>query len=285
MSYSKGPQEPSNVKSSDLTYGQYLKIPELLNLQKPLSEQVHTDELLFIVIHQVYELWFKVILTELERAQLQMRDLQVLKAHHLVHRCVEIMKVLAQQIHILETMTSVDFLAFRDKLQLASGFQSLQFREVEFLLGLKDATYLRFFLDRPEMVATLKKRLAEPDIATDYYEMLRHLGFNLPADTRRIELEGSESERQKVYKVLDPLFRNYENYLPLYLLTESLVELDEYLSIWRFHHAKAIERVIGSRAGTGGSAGVKYLEATFPKRVFHLLWEIRSHLTKTDMSP
>ena len=134
---------------SDLTYNEYLKVPELLALQHPQSEPAHHDEMLFIIIHQAYELWFKLIMHEVEHAIGFMSRKEVLRAHHFVNRVVQILKVLVQQIHILETMTPVEFLQFRDRLMPASGFQSSQFREFEFAAGLKDESYLKFFREKP----------------------------------------------------------------------------------------------------------------------------------------
>lgn len=254
---------PSIYGKSDLTYNGYLKIPELLSLQKPLSEPEHHDEMLFIVIHQAYELWFKLMLHELTTAREKMQQKEVLQAHHFIKRVVEIMRVLVQQIHILETMTPADFLKFRDRLNPASGFQSLQFRELEFLSGLKDERMFMHFKNRPEMTEVLQRRMNEPDLRSTYIELLTALGIHQGDD---------------VVQSLVPIYQKPENHLPLYLLSEALVDFDTLLIAWREHHVRVVERVIGFKMGTGGSSGVEYLRKTLSKKCFPELWEVRSRL-------
>ena len=271
-------QPPSTVQADDLTYNDYLRIPELLNLQQTLSQPTHHDEMLFIIIHQAYELWFKLVLHEMEAAILLMQEGSVLRAHHLMNRIGVIMKLLVQQIHILETMTPADFLVFRDHLRPASGFQSAQFREVEFLAGLKDQKYLEFFKNRPEMLEKLKARLDGPDVRGTYYQLLRRLGYSLPAQADVLEDQNHEKGREMILEGILPIYQNPSEQLPVYLLSESLVDFDEYLALWREHHVRVVERVIGSRPGTGGSEGVHYLRTTTTKKCFPLLWEVRTHL-------
>ncbi len=270
-----------SVSRSDLTYHDYLKIPELLSLQKPLSSPQQHDELLFITIHQAYELWFKLILHELETAIETMGEKNILRAHHFIHRTVQIMKHLVQQIHLLETMTPADFLAFRQTLAPASGFQSVQFREIEFIAGLRGPEaqkYLTYFENRPDLVATLRKRLASADLKSTYYNLLFSLGFDLPQNAAVLELEEPEAIRPKIIQGILPIYQNPSNSLPLYLLSESLVEFDEYFALWREHHVRVVERIIGSKPGTGGSPGVEYLRSTTSKKCFPALWELRAQL-------
>lgn len=271
--------EPRVYGSSEMTYNEYLKVPELLSLQVRQSEPPHHDELLFIIIHQAYELWFKLIIHELDSAMAHMKKGEVLRARHFVHRCVEVLKVLVQQIHILETMQPVEFLEFRDRLTPASGFQSMQFREVEFMSGLKEPRYLQFFRNRPDLLAILQARLDSPDLRSHYYDLLRALGFDLPEGASEKERVGDAETCEKITQALIPLYRKPQENLPLYLLTESLVELDEYLGLWREHHVRVVERVIGFKKGTGGSSGVEYLRATTSKKSFPLLWEVRTRLS------
>ena len=256
--------EPSVYSGSDLTYNSYLKVPELLALQQPQSEPAHHDEMLFIIIHQAYELWFKLILHEIDSTMAAMVAGDPLRAHHFVKRIVEILRVLVQQIHILETMAPVDFLEFRDRVMPASGFQSLQFREVEFLCGLKDERYFGYFKNRPEMLETLKRRYEEPSLIDVFDGLMKKLAF-----------EGATLAALKsVYQ--EPSF-----HLPLYLLCESLVDFDQYLGLWREHHVRVVERVIGFKRGTGGSSGVEYLKSTTGKKAFQILWDVRSELSKS----
>jgi tryptophan 2,3-dioxygenase len=224
--------KPSVYGETDLTYNDYLKIGDLLKLQVPQSEPAHHDELLFIIIHQAYELWFKLILHEIENAIRQMQDKNVLRAHHFMKRTVEIMKVLVSQIHILETMTPLEFLQFRDRLMPASGFQSMQYREIEFIAGLKDEAYLAHFKNRPEFLEILNKRLKQPDLKSAYYELL-----NLPKSAAETELKilsGKETGEEKIKKIkheimtaILPIYQDQANHLPLYLLSESLVDFDQ----------------------------------------------------------
>ena len=167
-----------SYSGDQLTYNDYLKVPELLGLQIPQSDPAHHDEMLFIIIHQAYELWFKLILHEMETALELMEQKNILRAHHFMSRVVEIMKLLIPQIHLLETMTPAEFLQFRHRLNPASGFQSIQFREVEFLAGLRDVRYMGFFKDRPDLRARLEKRMTEKSLRDAYYIMLKSLGSN-----------------------------------------------------------------------------------------------------------
>ncbi|MFN7685182.1 MAG: tryptophan 2,3-dioxygenase [Oligoflexia bacterium] len=270
--------EPRVYGSLEMTYNDYLKVPELLSLQQRQSEPPHHDELLFIIIHQAYELWFKLIIHELDSAMAHMKRLEVLRARHFIHRCVEVMKVLVHQIHILETMQPVEFLEFRDRLTPASGFQSMQFREVEFMTGLKEPRYLQFFKNRPDLQAILQARLDAPDLRSNFYDLLQGLGFDIPTGASEKERAGDEAVCEKIMQALVILYRKPQENLPLYLLTESLVELDQYLGLWREHHVRVVERVIGFKKGTGGSSGVEYLRATTTKKSFPLVWEVRTRL-------
>ena len=264
----KKPDEPKAVKTEDLTYNDYLKVPELLALQVPQSDPAHHDEMLFIIIHQAYELWFKLMIHELEFAKEFMGKANVLRARHFVHRCVEILKVLVKQIHILETMEPAEFLRFRDKLNPASGFQSMQFREIEFMVGLKERRYLMFFKSRPDLVAKLEKRLNEPDLSDAFYGMLKKLGHKVETPEESLA-------------TLKVIYEKPDGNIALYLLAESLIEFDQYLGLWREHHVGVVERIIGAKTGTGGSSGVNYLRSTLGKRAFPLLWEVRTVLEKT----
>jgi tryptophan 2,3-dioxygenase len=170
------PSAPRAILSHHLTYNDYLKVPELLSLQQPKSDPAHHDEMLFIIIHQAYELWFKLLLHELTRAKSHVDEDQPLRARHFIERVVAIMRLLVDQIHIVETMQPIDFLWFRDNLMPASGFQSLQFREVEFLCGIKDGRYCTFFDNRPEMRATLEARFDGEDLRTAAWRMLQRGG-------------------------------------------------------------------------------------------------------------
>lgn len=294
-----GDGRPSDYGKGDITYNDYLKIPGLLGLQVPLSSPVHHDELLFIIIHQAYELWFKLVLHEMENAIRYMDAGEGLRAQHFMNRINQILKLLIQQIHILETMTPAEFLQFRGQLRPASGFQSTQFREIEFLAGLKDSRYFKHFEERPDLLKTLTARKSGPDLRTTYYAFLRREGFAVPeaADVQEaLEFAGAspadprveegepvaraayQSAFEAAVRAIRPIYQEPARYSQLYILSESLVEFDECLSLWRQHHVQVVERVIGNKTGTGGSSGVKYLQSTTGKKCFPWLWQIRNYL-------
>ena len=270
-----------------LTYGGYLKVRELISLQHLLSDPRQHDEMLFIIIHQVYELWFKELLHELDTIIERFNADQPLAAHRLVRRCIEIERVLVDQIAVLETMMPTDFLAFRDHLMPASGFQSFQFREIEYVSGLKDARFLKNYDPNSEEHARLEARLSQPSLADAFYAMLRRRGFNLPeistatGSERSANSEGPHEEagRQRISE-LKRIYQDAERHYELFLLTESLIEYDEMFSMWRLRHIKMVERMIGSKSGTGGSEGAAYLKKTVERQFFPELWELRSYLSK-----
>jgi tryptophan 2,3-dioxygenase len=237
-----------------LSYGTYLKVPELLGLQTGLSHE--HDELLFIVAHQVYELWFKVLLFELEAARDRIDADDIFFARHHLRRVNVIERVLVEQIEVLETMSPQDFLAFRSKLSPASGFQSVQFREIEFLSGLKEPKYLARLDAAPEEMARLRKRLEEPTLDDAF--------------RRLVQRRGSPS-------LLD-IFRDRERYGELFDLCEALLDHDEAFAHWRARHVLMVERQIGGKTGTGGSTGAEYLRTTLGKRFYPELWDVRSQL-------
>jgi len=238
----------------ELSYGTYLKVPELLRLQQGLSQE--HDELLFIVAHQVYELWFKVVLFELEAARERIDADDLFFARHHLQRVHVIEQLLVEQIDVLETMSPQDFLAFRSKLAPASGFQSVQFREIEFLSGLKEPKYVARLDATPEEVTRLRKRLDEPSV-DDAFRAL-------------IQRRGSPS--------LLEIFRERQRHGDLFDLCEALLDHDETFAHWRARHVLMVERQIGSKTGTGGSSGVEYLRSTLDKRFYPELWEVRSQL-------
>jgi tryptophan 2,3-dioxygenase len=267
-----------------LTYSSYLKIPELLKLQAPESSPEHHDELLFIVVHQTYELWFKELLHDLDAvvanlsaaaANPSSRD-GVYEAARLLRRCTEIMRVLVEQFTILETMLPTHFLAFRQKLAPASGFQSEQFREIEFLCGLKDEKMLRYHELTPETHAVLKRRLREPSLRDVFFAALGSLGLLEHSDPDRAlgERELFESRARAIHA----LYGDEKNHRDWIDVCERLTEFDELVVSWRLRHIQMVERTIGIRAGTGGSTGSSYLKLTLDKKFFPELWEARTYL-------
>ena len=261
-----------------LSYNKYLRVVDLIALQECLSDPAHHDELLFITIHQTYELWFKQILHEVDAATAQMNEDRAAAAARSLRRVVEIEKILVNQIHILETMTPISFLAFRDGLNPASGFQSMQFREIEFSSGLKDEGILRSFRDDEFAYGRLKARYDAPALGDAFYALLRRRGYDAPADDASLE----EEERRRLYgqrtRAVLEVVTHFEDRYEEFQLAESLVEHDEYFSLWRAHHIKMVERMVGTKRGTGGSEGVGYLRTTLDNRFFPELWEARTYL-------
>ncbi len=263
----KGTDKYGGTQGSPVTYNKYLHVNELKTLQVCLSDPPHHDEPLFIIIHQTYELWFKLILHELDTVKSLLAEDNIRRANFFLRRVIATMKLLVQQIHILETMSPQDFLGFRHNLNPASGFQSSQFREVEFTLGAKDARMLEHF--KPDAIAYegLKDRFEQPSIQDAFTSLLKRNGFTLP--------EGDEDAR---VKELAKLYRNDDTYADLSDLAELLVEIDELVYLWRVNHVTVVERIIGFKRGTGGSEGVGYLQSTLTKRCFPDLWKVRTVL-------
>jgi len=269
---------PQNSSPMQLTYGDYLHVPRLIALQHPQSSPPHHDELLFIITHQTYELWFKQLLHELDEivANLQRattnpgsRD-EVYEAARLLRRCTEIVRVLVQQFTILETMLPSHFLAFRDKLKPASGFQSEQFREIEFLCGLKDEKLLQMHEATPGMHVVLERRLREPSLRDVFFAALTARG-TIP----QIQEQTTDATRTRALGIV-ALYRDERGHRDWIDVCERLTEFDELLVSWRLRHIQMVERVIGARMGTGGSSGASYLRGTLDKRFFPELWEARS---------
>jgi tryptophan 2,3-dioxygenase len=274
---------PPPTDEPQLTYGGYLRVGELISLQHLLSDPPQHDEMLFIVIHQVYELWFKELLHELDAIIERLDADEPLAAHRLVRRCIEIERVLVDQIAVLETMMPTDFLAFRDHLMPASGFQSFQFRELEYVSGLKDARFLKNYEPGSEERAKLEVRLAQPTLADAFYAMLRRRGFDMP-DASGTADEARAAVEQRRISELVRVYQDAEKHYELFLLAESLIEYDEMFSMWRLRHIKMVERMIGSKTGTGGSEGAAYLRKTVDRKFFPELWELRSHLSKKSVN-
>jgi aminocarboxymuconate-semialdehyde decarboxylase len=277
------PGAPIVAHAEQLTYSSYLRVPELLSLQHPQSSPQHHDELLFIIVHQTYELWFKELLHDLDAvvsnlhgaaAKPDSRD-EVYEAARLLRRCTEITRVLVEQFTILETMLPTHFLAFRGKLEPASGFQSEQFRELEFLCGLKDEKMLRYHRPTPEAHAQLERRLREPSLHDAFFAALGAMG--------KLEVEESAPERERFdarARAVLALYRDEQRNRDWIDVCERLTEFDELVVSWRLRHIQLVERVIGARMGTGGSAGSSYLKLTLEKKFFPELWEARTLLTE-----
>jgi tryptophan 2,3-dioxygenase len=249
-----------------LTYGGYLAVPELLDLQRLRSDPPVHDELLFITVHQAYELWFKQLIFELESIRDRLIDGDGERARHYLRRVHAIERVLIEHIEVLETMTPQDFLEFRSLLSPASGFQSAQFREVEFISGLKDRRYLRELAATPEEVERLRRRVEEPTVWDGFVALVESNGLPMPEDDE-------DARRDSLLQIA-----REPKHAPLFAVAERLLDHDEAFAEWRYRHVLMVEREIGVKEGTGGSAGVEYLRSTLHKRFFPELWGLRSHL-------
>jgi tryptophan 2,3-dioxygenase len=261
-----------------LTYGTYLRLDELLSLQSPASagpDGAEHDEMLFIIIHQVYELWFKEVLHEIDHLRGLLDGDDLPRAQHTLKRVLTILKVLVAQIDVLETMTPLEFLSFRDRLESGSGFQSFQFRALEFVLGHKRRAAVDHYPEGGTARGLLEARYAEPTLWDSFLGYLNRNGHPIPEDALRrdptLPIEASPTVQQTLIGVYrnDPLVAG---------LCERFVDLDEGIQEWRYRHVKMVERTIGARPGTGGSAGAEYLRGTLFRPLFPDLWEIRAEL-------
>jgi tryptophan 2,3-dioxygenase len=257
------------------TYASYLAIDELLGLQVPRSDPVEHDELLFIVIHQVYELWFKVLLHELDRAKRSLSADRLFEAIHTFKRARTILKTLVGQIDILETMTPLSFSAFRSRLETASGFQSAQFREVEFVLGHKREAVLAELVRHPAGHARVRQRLAERSLVDHFYDFLAAHGVAIPEPLRAKPVEEPNVPDATIQRGLVGLYRTSPD---VAILLELMTDFDEGLQEWRYRHVMLVERTIGTKRGTGGSPGAEFLRRTLFQPVFPDLWAIRHEL-------
>ena len=248
-----------------MTYADYLKLDQLLSAQQPLSE-LH-DEMLFVIIHQTKELWMKQLLHELKLAIPLVEEGRIAEAYKAMARISRIQAVMTLSWDVLSTLTPVDYLKFRNVLGTSSGFQSAQFREIEFRLGLKEPSFVNHYDEGSADRERLERALSEPSLRDASVGALERAGFDV--GDRSVESIGQAW--LKVYRDADRWFELYE-------LAEKLVDIDDALAAWRHKHVLTVERIIGNRPGTGGSAGAPYLRATLEKRVFPELWALRTEL-------
>jgi len=264
--------------AADLDYKGYLKIDELLHLQQPLADPPSHDEILFIVVHQVFELWFRLLLHELDRVFELLDKDDVIESERLIRRLTSIVRLFIPKLSVLETMLPSDFIQFRDRLKPASGFQSVQFREIEFASGLKDRRYFPMFKGDVEATARLERRFNEPTLWDHFVGLLQRQGY---------EVGTEEAQRRAIASIYK---RDGDH--ALRILCEAMIEYDEMFSLWREHHVRMAQRMIGSKPGTGqasieaaygkgspmGSIGVDYLIQTLSKRFFPVLWAARTEM-------
>jgi tryptophan 2,3-dioxygenase len=256
---------------SALTYSSYLAVDDLLKLQKPLSEGPEHDEMLFIIIHQTYELWFKQLIHEFQQAQRALENGNTHYALSILGRIRTIMKVCVAQVDILETMTPLQFNAFRGYLSSSSGFQSSQFRKVEAILGRRDSRMAGHLT--PDMQAEIAEISSRNSIWDSFLEYLGKRGYSLPTDVVNRDKSIAYVSNPAVQ---DVLLKVHQTDPESAMVSERLVDIDEGIQEWRYRHVKMVERTIGHKMGTGGSSGVDYLASTLFNPVFKDLWEIRS---------
>ena len=266
---------PDASTHSAVTYGRYLKLDELLSLQQPRSDDPEHDEMLFIVIHQVYELWFKQLLHELDRVRRLLEDDDPHRGQHTLKRVLTILKVMVAQLDILETMTPLEFLSFRRRLEAASGFQSDQFRQIEFLLGKKSEQAIQRFPEDSRARQALERRYREPTLWDAFLCYLSREGYAVPQSQLARDVIARIEPSADVQRILIDVYRRDTKNAEL---CERLVDLDEGCQEWRYRHVKMVERTIGAKPGTGGSSGAAYLRETVGSPIFPDLWEVRSQL-------
>jgi tryptophan 2,3-dioxygenase len=258
-----------------LTYASYLDLEKLLTLQKPRSSPAEHDETLFIIIHQTYELWFKQLLHEFEKVKRDFSAGDLFGAIHSFKRTRTIMKVLVAQVDILETMTPSSFSSFRNRLETASGFQSVQFREIEFVLGYKRASTLAYLKPDFPGYDRLQQLLDERTVIDHFYDFLATRGTQIPEELKKRDFTQPNGPNEQVQQ---EILRLYKSAPECSILFELMTDFDEGLQEWRYRHIKLVERTIGAKKGTGGSPGVPFLKESLFKPIFHDLWAIRHEM-------
>lgn len=262
--------------SEPMTYARYLALDELLGCQRPLSDR--HDETLFIVIHQAKELWLKEIIHEVALAKRLVAEGDVEPAYKALARVSRIQTIMTLSWDVLATMTPADYLSFRESLGTSSGFQSHQFRTLEYLLGLKDESFLRFHAERPAALAQLKAALEQPSLYDVAIAQLPKHGLAVPDAVLNRDYSQAYVPSPEVEAAWLAVYRDTKRYWELYQLAEKLVDLDDALVTWRHKHVLTVERIIGGRPGTGGTEGVGYLAKTLQRRCFPELWSLRTKL-------
>jgi len=281
----KGPPKPAvdlageNVHwdfRKDMSYSDYLQLNSLLSAQQPLTE--HHDETLFIVIHQASELWIKLCLHEIAAAIRQIREGDLGIAFKMMARVARVQVNLIQSWEILSTMTPFDYSNFRAALGKSSGFQSYQYRMLEFLLGNKHREMARVFESHPDIARQVQDALNEPSIYDEALALLARRGFAIPAEKLKRDFSESYVADNRVTEAWRQVYRDVEKHWDLYELAEKLVDLEYRFHLWRFSHMKTVERIIGSKPGTGGTSGVPYLQKALSLRFYPELWDVRTEI-------
>lgn len=261
-----------------LDYGTYLCLERILTAQDTLSD--HHDELLFIIQHQTSELWMKLIVHELDAAIQFVRQDRLEPCFKILSRVKHIQRMLFEQWAVLETLTPTEYVQFRHLLGPASGFQSFQYRNIEFLLGNKDAKAINVFRHRPEIYEKLKTALESPSLYDEFILFLHRKGMKIPAELVSRDWSQPRESNNELVAVFKEIYDNTSKYWDAYDMAEKLVDVEEQFVLWRFRHMKMVERIIGHKMGTGGSSGVKFLRAALDIRLFPELWDVRTEIGK-----
>jgi tryptophan 2,3-dioxygenase len=258
------------------TYGGYLQLEKLLDAQSPRSSQ--HDEVLFIIQHQTSELWMKLMLHELDRALEYVKRDELQPCFKIFARVAHIQRMLFEQWAVLETMTPSEYMTFRDALGRSSGFQSYQYRALEFMLGNKDANLLLPHRDDVKVHAWLEARLKQPSLYDEFLRLLKRRGHDVPADRLERDFTKNYEKSEGVLKIFKRVYESPEEHWAEYEMAEKLVDTEERFQLWRFRHMKTVHRIIGHKQGTGGSSGVSFLKRALDLTFFPELWDVRTEL-------
>jgi tryptophan 2,3-dioxygenase len=267
-----------NLELKELNYNSYLKVPDLLGLQHLLSNPEHHDEMFFIIIHQAAELWFKLMLHETTALKSDLRAGNISHALKKLRRITSVMDLMIKQINLLNTLTPVEFAGFRDKLRPASGFQSYQFRQMEFAFGLREEFFLQFFAKDPAVLAKLQQIRQTPSVYDDFVFALAQAGYKVPKSLLERDVTQAWTSNPELIETLKEIYQNPGAEYHWVLLFETMLDFDEKFSLWKSTHILMVARTIGMKHGTGGSAGYKFLESRLPFRFFPELWDLRTHI-------
>lgn len=262
--------------SQSVTYGSYLRLDELLACQQPQTAE--HDEMLFVILHQTMELWMKQVLHEIAVTQREIRAGNLVPAYKHLARVSRIQALMTQTWDVLATMTPADYLNFREMLGTSSGFQSAQFRALEFALGLKDPAFLQYQPEGSATRALMQRALEAPSLYDDVLAQLAKSGFDIPRSAYERPAGAPYEPSEAVENAWLQVYRNTQEHWPLYQLAEKLLDLDDALLTWRHKHVLTVERIIGRKRGTGGTEGVGYLQQTLTRRAFPEIWSLRTKL-------
>ncbi|MFA9558334.1 tryptophan 2,3-dioxygenase [Evansella sp. AB-rgal1] len=262
--------------TNNMTYGEYLQLDKILSSQKRLSQ--HHDEMLFIIIHQVSELWMKLILHEINAAIESIEKDDLSTSFKQLARVSKVQTQIIQAWDVLSTLTPSEYMEFRDSLGQASGFQSFQYRKIEFSLGYKTDHVLKIYKKDPDLYEELVKAYESPGLYDVAIRQLKKKGFVIDHNVLNRDYSSLYKENESVRKAWLEVYRDVDQYWDLYELAEKLMDIEDSLQQWRFRHMKTVERIIGFKMGTGGSSGVNYLKKVLDQRFFPELWDVRTEL-------